>query len=166
MSATRVIQDTFGWSISSSALLVGAVILTTGVSVYLTGRLTFRIKDKVINLVASVVALAVSPLLFQYRDWSEEASHWTATLPYLVGSLVFMNAVTISMVGGYALSAKVCYPRETEPVQSLMGLIGLLSRGVGAIAGDYLSNNAIAGLFSALCVTVIIGNIVFYRRLG
>merc|ERR1711934_1335985 len=57
LSTTNLLQGAFNWSIQSSALLVGGTILCTIVPLLLTGKLTYRFSDAVIERAVFVVSL-------------------------------------------------------------------------------------------------------------
>ena len=52
-----------------------------------------------------------------------------------------------------------------EPMQMGMNIVGFFSRGVGSVAGDFLSPNALGALMTALLATMAALNICLTKQL-
>ena len=154
----------FNWSIQSSALVVGGIIMCTIVPLLLAGKLTYRFSDASIQRLCFAVSLVSCIGLFTYGSESD-MSVWAQTLPYLICSFILMNSVTAPMVLTYSHVTKICKVSEIEGMQNLLSVAGYLSRGVGAVTGDLLSPNALAGLFMGLLSFVLVTNLLLGKRL-
>ena len=161
LSTTKLLQGAFHWSIQSSALLIGGIILCPIVPLLLTGKLTYKFSDAFIEKVGFAVCLVSCVGLFQYGA----ASVLGRTLPYLVCSFIFMNFLTVPMVLTYSHVTKVCMLSEVEWMQNVLSVASYLARGVGAVIGDILSPNALAGLFMGLLAFILVTNILLGKRL-
>ena len=97
MSATKVIQTTFGWSIQWSALLVGGIAFTPAISGAVTSKLAYRFKDRQLLVFWSGLQALSSVMLFDYGS----------PAVYLIGSLIFFNgraSLHTSLIRSLALS--------------------------------------------------------------
>jgi len=164
LSATKLLQGAFNWSIQSSALVIGGIILCTIVPLLLAGKLTYKFSDASIQRSCFAVSLVSCVGLFTYGSESD-TSVWAQSLPYLICSFIMMNFVTAPMVLTYSHVTKICKLSEVEGMQNLLSVAGYLSRGVGAITGDLLSPNALAGLFMGLLSFVLVTNLLLGKRL-
>merc|ERR1711959_346398 len=66
LSATKLLQGAFNWSIQSSALVIGGIILCTIVPLLLAGKLTYRFSDAFIERVFYAISLVSCVGLFTY----------------------------------------------------------------------------------------------------
>merc|ERR1712190_78463 len=164
LNATKLLQGAFNWSIQSSALVLGGIIMCTIVPLLLAGKLTYRFSDASIQRLCFAVSLVSCIGLFTYGSESD-MSVWAQTLPYLICSFIPMNSVTAPMVLTYSHVTKICKVSEIEGMQNLLSVAGYLSRGVGAVTGDLLSPNALAGLFMGLLSFVLVTNLLLGKRL-
>lgn len=164
LSTTKLLQGAFNWSIQSSALLVGGTILCTIVPLLLTGKLTYRFSDAVIERAVFVVSLVSCLGLFQYKE-GKKSSVLAQTLPYLISSFILMNLIFVGTVIPYSHVTKICKLSEVEGMQNLLSVAGYLSRGLGAVIGDLLSPNALAGLFMGLLSFILVTNLLLGKRL-
>jgi len=164
LGATKLLQGAFGWSIQSSALALGGIIMCTIVPLLLGGKLTYKFSDAFIERVSFTISLVSCVGLFAYGSESE-ISVWARTLPYLISSFILMNFVTLPTVLAYSHVTKVCRASEIERMQNLLSVVGYLSRGVGAVTGDLLSPNALAGLFMGLLSFILVTNLLLGKRL-
>merc|ERR1712096_536602 len=97
LNATKLLQGAFNWSIQSSALVVGGIIMCTIVPLLLAGKLTYRFSDAFIERVFYAISLVSCIGLFTYGSESD-MSVWALTLPYIISSLIMMNSVTVATV--------------------------------------------------------------------
>ena len=100
VAATKIIQTEFNWSIQWSALAVGGFTLSTVGGLLIASRLAMRYEDRLIMVWAEGILFLSSAMLYQYGEA-------LLVIPYLVGSVVFMNAVTLVNVFVLPLSSKV-----------------------------------------------------------
>ena len=156
VSATRVIQTQFHWSVQYSALLVGGIGFTPAISSPAVGMLSRRgIHDKLILLGCALLQLVSAVTLFDFGS----------PVLFLIGSVFYFQAVTLQLIFSFATSSKVCYQHEIEPMQTWINTIALLLRGAGAIGGANLSTNGLGMCCVAGAVLSLVGILVFYRRL-
>eukprot|EP00213_Chloropicon_mariensis_P007215 CAMPEP_0197470614 /NCGR_PEP_ID=MMETSP1309-20131121/1358_1 /TAXON_ID=464262 /ORGANISM="Genus nov. species nov., Strain RCC998" /LENGTH=330 /DNA_ID=CAMNT_0043007637 /DNA_START=504 /DNA_END=1496 /DNA_ORIENTATION=- len=165
MAATKLIQQVFHWSIQTSALFIGGIVLTQAVSLLVVSRLTYRYADAAVERVAFAVCIGATLLMFQYTPAESGRGSWVYTLPYLAGSFILMNAVTIGTVLMYSHVSKVCKREEIEPMQNWMNVTGFLFRCIGAVLADYLGANASTGLFLGLLLSLVLGNTALHTQL-
>lgn len=163
MSATNIVQNVFGWSIQSSALLVGGMIFTTLFVLPLVGKLSYRILDVKIERYGLLICLGSMLGLFDYVGWEDKP--WTTLLPYMLFSFLLINAITVSVTQHYSHVSKVTDVHLHEPMQMGMNTVGFFSRGVGSVAGDFLSPNALGALMTALLATMAALNICLTKQL-
>ena len=106
-----------------------------------------------------------SLLLFDYGNDASVGGHWSFVIPYLVGSLFFLNASVITTIFLNSVSGKVAYPQEIEPLQATMGMLALVARGLGAVVGGYLSITAMASVYLVLSGVIVAGVLIFFQYL-
>jgi len=164
LNATKLLQGAFNWSIQSSALVVGGIIMCTIVPLLLAGKLTYRFSDAFIERVFYAISLVSCVGLFTYGSESD-MSVWALTLPYIISSLIMMNSVTVATVLPFSHVTKICKVSEIERMQSVLSIVGYASRGVGAVIGDLLSSNAFAGLSLSLLSFILVTNLLLGKRL-
>ena len=155
VSATELIQVSFKWTIQLSALLVGGIAGTPAVSAPILGKLSYKFQDRQFLLVLGLLQLLSTVFLFDFG---------LAPL-YLVGSLIFFNAISLQLIFIMALSSKICLPCDVEKVQSLINVISLLLRAVGAVTGAAVSVNQFAFISIAGALMTFIGTAALYRKL-
>lgn len=164
LNATRLLQGAFHWSIQSSALVIGGIILCTIVPLLWAGKLTYKFSDALIERVFYAISLVSCIGLFTYGSESD-LSVWARTLPYLVSSLIMMNSVTVATVLPWSHVTKICKVSEIEKMQNVLCIVGYVARGVGAVIGDLLSSNAFAGLSMCLLSFILVTNLLLGKRL-
>lgn len=155
VSATELIQVSFRWTIQLSALLVGGIAGTPAVSAPIMGKLSYKFQDRQFLLVLGLLQLLSTVFLFDFG---------LAPL-YLVGSLIFFNAITLQLIFIMALSSKICLPSDVEKVQSWINVISLLLRAVGAVTGAAVSVNQFAFISIAGALVTFLGTAALYRKL-
>ena len=158
VAATKVIQTIFKWSIQNSALLVGGFILTTGPTLYVSGKLSYKYDDRKILIACIGVTICAIVLMFQYGTPM-------LIIPYLIGCFFFINSTYIICAFSLALSSKIPSLQHMEPVQAFMNVAGTVGRGIGAISGDVFSPNVLAIIFMCLSITSLISTLLLYTRL-
>ena len=156
VSATRVIQTQFHWSVQYSALLVGGIGFTPAISSPAVGMLSRRgIHDKLILLGCALLQLVSAVTLFDFGS----------PVVYLIGSVFYFNGTMLQSIFSFATSSKVCYMHEVEPMQTWINTISLLFRAAGAIGAASLTTNQLAVTCVAGALLSLAGTLVFYRRL-
>merc|ERR1711977_235352 len=155
VAATKVVQTIFKWNIQNSALLVGGFIFTTGLTLYVSGKLSYRYDDRKILIISNIVNLCSIVLMFEYGKPM-------SIIPYLIGSFLFVNSTNIICIFSLSMSSKVTAAKRVESMQAYTTLIGLIARGVGAIIGDLLRPNFLAMVFMGLSVTSLLSTLLLY----
>merc|ERR1712190_71482 len=80
LSATKLLQGAFNWSIQSSALVLGGIIMCTIVPLLLAGKLTYRFSDASIQRLALAISLVSCVGLFIYGSGDGSVSVLAQTL--------------------------------------------------------------------------------------